>query len=111
MFNLDFFFGNQDFGHLKLFLISGLIGLSLSSFGFGDAESQNKYYYILLGFPIWYLVRAVYGYYRQGELEDMKIEATESPESEKLRLQARLKRHSKSVFANNPQLWDKLLLP
>lgn len=110
MFFLDFLFGNQDLGHLKVLAFSGITGLILSSIGLGDAESQNRFYFILLGFPVWYLVRVVYWSYRRGELEDMKVEAADAPEAERERLNRRLKRHLDSVGVNNPELWHRLFV-
>ena len=105
----DFIFGTKDLGWLKTALIAGFIGmLILGIFGGWSGESENKYYFILPGLPIWWIIKSVYWNSRENQIIELKNELVRAKGNEKKMKESELKRHIDSLIENNIPLWDKL---
>lgn len=62
-------FGSKDIGWLKTALVSGMLGMLIYGIfsggmdGVGELErstSGSRYLFILLGYPVWALIRSLY---------------------------------------------------
>lgn len=105
----DFIFGTKDLGWLKTALIAGLFGLIiLAVFGGLSGDSENKYFYILPGLPVWWVVKSIYWSSRANQIIDLKKGISISKKSDQDLKKAELKKHIDSLIENNIPLWDRL---
>ncbi len=109
MFFFDFIFGNRDGGSFKVLFFSGMIGLTIAYLGFGDFDEGGRHYFVLLGFPIWLIIRAAYWGAREEALLELKHQVSTSSGPEKLVLETKLRKAAKSVATNNFELSEKLM--
>lgn len=98
---LDWLLGSSDIGWLKTALLSGFLGILVIVIIF-DADYENKFYAIFIGYPILWIIRRAYWNYRKEEIKKMETKAKSLEE------QRELTKHKMSVMDWNPDLYNEL---
>lgn len=52
-------------------LVSGILGIFIYYIFMGGEDGQNKFYFILLGYGVWVIIKNIYWYYREAKIIDI----------------------------------------